>query len=335
MPGVSREQIDRAKDIDLLAYLLTHEPESIKKSGRGEYTLKEHDSLKISNGKWHWFSRGVGGKSALDFLIHVRGVDFVRAVQQLAGGEAPAKSAQEAKSHPVSRETEKTEFAPPPRNTFGTRAINYLRERGIDEGVIVKCLTDGTVYEGKHKKYPPSCVFVGKDREGKARYAAIRGVGNAFKGEAEGSDKRYGFSIASASELSFSRYLFVTESAIDAMSVASLMRVKRGAAWLDYQYVSLGGTSPLALLQFLKDHKEVKKIYLCLDNDEAGAEGCRRIREAIKSDPELRERVLDIIDRMPEGKDYNDVLMGYRAACADLANSADVTENRRAVGAER
>ena len=33
--------------------------------------------LKISNGKWCWNSRGIGGRTALDYLIKVRGMDFV------------------------------------------------------------------------------------------------------------------------------------------------------------------------------------------------------------------------------------------------------------------
>lgn len=35
-------------------------------------------------GKWMWWSRGIGGRSALDYLIKVRGYDFVQAVQTIA-----------------------------------------------------------------------------------------------------------------------------------------------------------------------------------------------------------------------------------------------------------
>ncbi len=34
-------------------------------------------SLKISNGKWIWWSRGIGGRSALDYLIKVKGYSFL------------------------------------------------------------------------------------------------------------------------------------------------------------------------------------------------------------------------------------------------------------------
>lgn len=45
--------------------------------------LKSHDSLKLSNGKWMWHSKGIGGRTALDFLIKVRGFSFIEAVQIL------------------------------------------------------------------------------------------------------------------------------------------------------------------------------------------------------------------------------------------------------------
>ena len=44
------------------------------------YCTKTHDSLRISNGKWCWFSRGIGGASALDYLIKVNGYSFMEAM---------------------------------------------------------------------------------------------------------------------------------------------------------------------------------------------------------------------------------------------------------------
>ena len=58
MPGVSKEQIAQAKEIDLFSYLQTYEPQELVKSGPNEYRTATHDSLKISNGFWHWTSRG-------------------------------------------------------------------------------------------------------------------------------------------------------------------------------------------------------------------------------------------------------------------------------------
>ena len=88
MPGVTKEQIAKAKEWDLLSYLQTYEPHELKRCGPHEYCTRTHDSLKISHGKWCWNSRGIGGRTALDYLIKVRGMDFVGAVETLCGYRA-------------------------------------------------------------------------------------------------------------------------------------------------------------------------------------------------------------------------------------------------------
>ena len=49
-----------------------------------EFREWNYDSLKISNGKWMWWSQRTGGRSALDYLIKVRGYSFLEAVELLA-----------------------------------------------------------------------------------------------------------------------------------------------------------------------------------------------------------------------------------------------------------
>ena len=83
MPYIAPEVITEAKRMDLLTYLREYEPGELVKFSSNTYTTRTHDSLKISNGKWMWWSRGIGGKSALDYLIKVRGMDFVQAFRPL------------------------------------------------------------------------------------------------------------------------------------------------------------------------------------------------------------------------------------------------------------
>lgn len=68
MAYIEPELVAKAKEMDLLTYLKNYEPGQLVKLLGGEYCTKEHDSLKISNGKWCWWSRGIGGRSALDWL---------------------------------------------------------------------------------------------------------------------------------------------------------------------------------------------------------------------------------------------------------------------------
>ena len=76
----TEKQMEICKDMDLLSYLSAAEPENLVKLSPREYCTEEHDSLKISNGKWMWWSHGFGGRSALDFLIKVSDIPFREAV---------------------------------------------------------------------------------------------------------------------------------------------------------------------------------------------------------------------------------------------------------------
>ena len=57
----------------------------LKRVGGNVYCTREHDSLRISNGKWYWWSRGLDGYSALDYLMKVQEYSFVEAMQTLTG----------------------------------------------------------------------------------------------------------------------------------------------------------------------------------------------------------------------------------------------------------
>ena len=88
MPFIPPEQLARAREMDLLTYLRTYEPQELVRFGSDTYCTREHDSLKISNGKWCWFSRGIGGRTALDYLIKVREIPFIEAVEMIVGPAA-------------------------------------------------------------------------------------------------------------------------------------------------------------------------------------------------------------------------------------------------------
>jgi hypothetical protein len=123
VPGVTREQIERAKQINILDYVLKHEPDNIKRVGNS-YQLKDHDSFSISNGLWIWRSRDIGGKNVIDYLITVRGYSFVDAVRHLAGDDVPYRQVTpKAQSPPKPKKP----FALPPRNEDNERIIDLVQ----------------------------------------------------------------------------------------------------------------------------------------------------------------------------------------------------------------
>jgi len=301
LAGVTKEQIEKAKKWDLLSYLETYEPEELKRCGANEYCTRTHDSLKISHGKWCWHSRGFGGRTALDYLIKVRGMDFVGAVEALCGYRAPPPSERSAPKPPKL-------FQLPEASRFPSMMLAYLQGRGIHPDLIRECIKAGTLYESR--KYQ-NCVFVGKDVMGRARFACLRGTQDSFRIDVEGSDKRYNFALLAA-DSACSR-LAVAESPIDALSLATLVKLS-GGNWRDSHYLSLGGTAPRAMLQFLRDHPHVTQVSLCLDNDKAGMVGMDRLEQAIWEDPKLSQRVTLIYRNPPpveHGKDYNDFLRAH------------------------
>ena len=307
MPGVTKEHIERARQIDVLTYVMAYEPNNIRKASRNEYRLIDHDSLKLSNGKWHWFSRGIGGIGALDFLIKVRGMGFVDAVELLSRDiragpvsypqhvELPPKVAQEKKAVP---------FSLPKPNINNDRAVAYLLGRGIDKEILYHCIDAGILYESKRYH---SCTFVGRDINGKARFACVRSTTNNVCRDMDGSDKRCSFFLPAVRTPG--HILMVAEAPIDALSMATLQKLETGT-WNNRHYLSLGGTSPLALIRYLGDYREVDRVILGLDNDKAGREGAVKIMESVFADETLRDRALTVtVEPPPHGNDYNDTLL--------------------------
>jgi hypothetical protein len=291
------------KQIDLLTYLQNYEPESLIKHSGSEYCLREHDSLKISNGMWHWHSQGIGGKTALDFLIHVRGYDFKGAVILLSEKSIPdMRDMVDVREAIRKYNTEKKQFSLPSPYSDNERAIAYLQERGIAKEIVQTCIDRAILYEDIYH----NAVFVGMDDHYNARYAMRRGtLGMDFKRECTGSDKRFAFTLLSEWK---TPPLIVTESAIDALSIATL-HMRESLDWTVPDILSLGGIGaknklPVALEHFLENHPKPAYIYLCLDNDNPGREAAARICDILRNDHGI------IYQPPKKGKDYNEYIMG-------------------------
>jgi|GEM_PF-75408 len=316
--GVSSEQIARAKALQIDDYVRTQEPDNITRVG-GAYYLKDHDSLVVRNGMWHWHSRGIGGKNVVDYLMKVRGYSFVDAVRQLAGDGftiqppyalAPmARPPTTAQAPMHTKESVKSAFKLPRRNADNDRVLAYLERRGIDRKMAQDCIDTGLLYESAAWH---NAVFVGRDESGKARYATVRGTTDVtagssrgaenaetdakstvpFRRDVEGSDKSCGWFLPPTSPDCTTVLVF--ESPIDAMSHKLL------CPEVDGFRLSLGGTALSALTRFLENHSEINTIITCTDNDTAGHLAARKIaalsgRRVIRALP-------------PAGKDWNDAL---------------------------
>ncbi len=298
--GVSPQEIEKARSVDLLSYLRTCDPGELVHVSGSTYCTRSHDSLKISNGAWMWFSRGIGGWSALDYLIKVKNYGFIEAVKAINGQEVRGDS-------PVfyCPEKEKRKLILPDKSPDTRRITAYLLSRCIDREIIDYCVSRGYIYESLPYH---NVIFVGFDKDKNPRYAAYRSTGSKrLLGDAAGSDKRFSFRMENAG----SEILHVFESAIDLLSYAALVK-RAGGEWKKESLMSLAGVYsgkadgtvkvPAALAEMLSENTKICRVHLHLDNDPAG-------RNAAKGLTEILNGRAEVFDEPPAaGKDYNDYL---------------------------
>ena len=302
MPYIPPEIVKRAEEMDLLTYLQNYEPEELVKVGNGTYTTKTHDSIRISNGLWNWFSEGVGGKNAISYLMKVKNYSFLEAVETIIGNVNVKK--------PVIHKEEKQdniELVLPQKSNNSERAKIYLMSRGIAPEIINECINDNLIYESLPNH---NVVFIGFDDSKSPKYAFYRGTNKTrFMGEAKGSDKKYTFRLEAKTQCT---RVHLFESAIDLLSYATLLKMKN-IDWHKENMISLGGVNnpskinennkiPIEIKEFLEKNPNINEIHLHLDNDEVG-------RNASKSLQDVLSKKYTVLDRpAPLGKDCNDYL---------------------------
>ncbi len=308
---VSDEQIERARSIDLVQFLHQYEPPGELKRIGQSWTLKSHDSMRISaDGRWNWFSQGKGGGDAIGNLQAVHDMSFQDTVRTLAGDDF--KSIQTTQATQKVKPTERAAFTLPPANDGNRRVFAYLhRSRGIAAEVVNHCFKHGLLYEDAQHH---NAVFVGKDEDGSAKYAFLRGTltGSHFRQEAAGSDKSYGFFLRGTGKT-----LFVCEAAIDALSIATLRKFE-GLDWKKDNYLALGGVTasqklPTALERTINTFS-FNRVVLCFDNDAVGQSAARSIFTILRE--QFSER-FEVKCCIPNVKDFNDQL------CVKLQNGKD------------
>lgn len=302
MAGFTAKEIEHAREMDLLTYLRQNDPGNLIHISGGEYCTREHDSLKISNGKWMWWSRGFGGVSALDYLIKVKDVPFTEAVGMILGTEAerPPFSF-------IPKDGKAKRLLLPEKAQDNHVVLRYLTGRGIDREIVEECIDEGLLYESLPSH---SAVFLGLDENKIARYAFFRGTGkDRIMGETAGSDKHFSFRIEGTG-----KRVHVFEGAIDLLSYATIRKIN-GERWNSDSLLSLGGVYggskvvklPAALENYLDHHPETEEIILRLDDDSAGRSAAASIIGRLNGRYHIR-------DEPPvHGKDCNEELMFLRA----------------------
>ena len=217
-------------------------------------------------------------------------------------------------------------FELPPRYDRMSRVFSYLLlTRGIDKDVLFEFVRNKMIYESA---YYHNAVFVGYDSSGKPRHAHKRGTvtNNPFKVNVAGSQPKYSFHWYGTSDK-----IFLFEDPIDILSYISMQKAEdlqkvlmrenelkyyktferelaaATCRWKNHSYAASCSVSDRVLFQCLKDNPNIKNVFLCFDNDEAGQTANKLIADKLNS-MNIKSEIL-----IPIHKDWNeDILNGER-----------------------
>lgn len=328
----------------------------VKKRGRRPIlSTVEHDSIVIyeDDNTYHRYSNGNGG-DAVAFMMEFSGIDESDLNKHDQVNECIRILEQRLKINPelavqqVRYKREKPKFVMPEKADTTRKVRDYLcKTRGIEERIVDKWIDKGLLFQ-EAGRYG-NCVFVSRDENGKPVYGVKRSADptRKFVVDVEGSDYSQGFFIkgkldyytkVSDNFASEHSSLFVTEAVIDLMSLQSLYLRRRDYElrqqgrldcepedyenrFLNSNWYSLNGCRKYdGLLNTIASHKGIKDIFLALDNDEAGRNASKAIKEEIQK--RFPDRKIDVSIRVPptEGRDWNDELKaGFSLSARDDA----------------
>ena len=301
----NEEEIRKAAEIDIVD-LLRRQGEELKAAG-SEYEWRHGaDRITIRGCQWYNHYEGKGG-NAINFVQTFYNKNFKEAMEFLLG-----ESAGEIKrAKPEQKPKKDSILAPPERHDSMRRVYAYLlTKRDLDKDVVGVFARKGLIYESADYH---NVVFVGKDKEDKIRHVSIRGTGNTstYRGNVPSSDPAYSFHWHGESDK-----LYVFEAPIDMLSYITLNK----DGWKNHSYAACCGVGDRVIEQMLLDNPNIKKVYLCLDNDEVGR------KYDIKIADKLFEKGIPSKILIPINKDWNEDLTAQKPIEELQGNIEEVEE---------
>jgi len=277
------EQREQARSIDLVS-MLRSQGETLKRSGK-EFEWKDGSAkVTIRGNLWfHQYDRQ--GGDAIAFVRRFMGKSYPEAMEYLLGGSDGTLIT----SPPIVKEVKP--FKLPPKNDTMRRVYAYLvKHRRIDSDVLNTFVKAGMIYESADYH---NAVFVGYDMDGVPRHAHKRGTGqnSIFKGNIDSCIPEYSFHWNGTSDR-----LYLFEAPIDMLSFISMNKTE----WQSHSYAACCGVADRVMWQMLEDHPNIKSVFLCMDNDDAGQKADKRISERL-TQKGIQSKIL-----VPICKDWND-----------------------------
>lgn len=254
----------------------------------------------------------LGGKGALDLVMHLQGVDFKQArtwlVDTFYGGKAVTRIAR-PQLKDVEDEPKPLRLYPANDNNLNAVREYLIEKRGLSKEIVEYGISIGTIYANSMK----SCVFIHRDPEGHTTGAEWRSTDTNLRGTASGTEKQFGWFYLGDMRTAL-RYV-VVEAPIDTLSYIELH--KEGDISKTC-FISLNGAAiPKTLLQYIASRaKEADGVELiwALDNNPVG----KKSREAADKSFARTMQMLDELETgflvnvqrdEPVEKDWNDQLL--------------------------
>lgn len=289
-----------------LAEMLRKNGEKLQQSGKELLWKSGSPSVTIRGNLWYDHYKQIGGDT-ISFVMEYYGKSYYDALQFIINEDV-----QETSEYNQKNKSESKELLIPRPNRNNRKAKQYLINlRKIDKDIVDFFIKNKLIYEAirriKGKTYR-HVVFVGYDKKGKIRHAHKRAISSypGFRGNASGSIPEYSFHWKGTDN---TIYLF--EAPIDMLSYISMHKKD----WRKHSYAAACGVSEKVLLQCLKDNPNLDKVYLCLDNDDAGRTAENKISKILDI-KKVNYKVL-----IPDKKDWNEDLickLREEIACQEL-----------------
>jgi hypothetical protein len=245
-----------------------------------------------------------GGRGAIDLVMHVQDVEFKAAVEWLSGQDLSLPPVHVSTSQQT-QEREPRSLEMPAANELRWNAVReYLVETRQLPAILVDRLHDKSlVYADDHQ----NAVFVRHGLNGNAwtrgevTGASLRGTwgeGNRYHGLAPGSIRDQGWFWLGTGHGPVQR-VFLTESPIDAMSLAVLDKGRQAQAGVTI-YLSTDGSGGVPIEALKSVLQDGGRVFAAFDADQAGTLMAWRVAEQLPGTERL----------MPKhGKDWNERLM--------------------------
>lgn len=232
----------------------------LKRVGKN-YVSKEHSSLYIYENKFVWYSKDKKGNS-VDFLQLFYGMDFKTAVSKLTGQQHKL----------IGNER---------------RVLAYLcKKRGIKSDIVIPLINRGLISQDSRG----NCNFLIRDWDEQPIGFEIVGTGDTrFKQITTHSSYGFHLTFGNVNDVLF------FESAIDLLSFYQIYQNKI----THHALVSMGGLNPSFINEVISLSSNLR-IWLCVDNDQAGFNFINNIKSSFHSAQVL----------IPKNfKDWNELLL--------------------------